>query len=147
MAAGESVVPTAAEREARWELFVRLAVSAATEDEARAVTSQALARLDPGLIWRDEPEIAPLGIRDGVWVVTLQPDLASLVAIEPDDAPTRCSFVSGAFGAGVLWTSRVSPRSKRLDWPPDIWSRRAGRDDVLLHPAVQAVLIWCGARG
>ena len=39
---------TPAEREAHWALTVRLAIDAAIEAEARAVTGQVLARLDRG---------------------------------------------------------------------------------------------------
>jgi hypothetical protein len=44
------------------------------------------------------------------------------------------------------WMSRDSRQGARWDWPPDIWNRQPGTDDVLLHPAVQAVMIWCRHR-
>jgi hypothetical protein len=99
----------AAEWEQRWELSLRLAIKAASEAEAQAITSH-------------------------------------LDGIEPDDAENRCRYVSHHFGPYVTWISRDSQREARWDWPPDIWNRQPGTDDVLLHPAVQAVMIWCRPR-
>ena len=143
---GESADPmTPAEREARWALSARLAVEAVSEAEARTILGQALARLDRELPLQGEPAIAPLRIRDGIWVATLKPDLTGLASVEPDDARNRCRYVSGHFAVGVTWMSRDTHHGVRWDWPPDIWSR-THQDDVLLHPAVQAVMIWCDAR-
>lgn len=136
---------TPAEREARWALSVRFAIEAASEAGARATLSQLLARLERELPVQDEPTITPLGRREGIWVATLMPDLTVLAAVEPDDATNRCRYVSSHFGVGIGWTSRDTERAARWDWPPDIWSR-SPEDDVLLHPAVQAVMILCEAR-
>jgi hypothetical protein len=135
---------TPAEREARWALLVRFAIEAASEAEARAILSQALTSLDRELPLQGEPTIAPLRIRDGIWVATLMPDLTVLASVEPDDAPNRCRYVSSHFGVDVTWMSRDAKQGARWDWPPDIWSRTL-QDDVLLHSAVQAVMIWCEA--
>jgi hypothetical protein len=134
---------TSAEREARWALSVRFAIGAASEAEARAILGQALASLDRELPLHGEPTIAPPRLRDGIWVATLIPDLTVLASVEPDDARNRCRYVSSHFGVGVTWMSRDTEHAARWDWPPDIWSRQPGQDDVLLHPAVQAVMIWC----
>ena len=95
---------------------------------------------------RGEPTIQPLGLRDAIWVATAEPDLTGLQSIEPDDAATRVRYVSSSFGTDVLWTVRATGRQAKWEWPPDIWSRRPGQDDVLLHPAVHAVIIWCEAK-
>jgi hypothetical protein len=95
---------------------------------------------------RGEPTIQPLGLRDAIWVATAEPDLIGLQSIEPDDAATRVRYVSSSFGTDVLWTVRATGRQAKWEWPPDIWSRRPGQDDVLLHPAVHAVIIWCEAK-
>jgi hypothetical protein len=143
---GESAgTMTPAEREARWALSVRFAIEAASEAEARVILGQVLARLDRELPLQGEPVISPLRLRDGIWVAMLMPDLTVLAAVEPDDATNRCRYVSSHFGVGVGWMLRDTERSARWDWPPDIWSR-SPEDDVLLHPAVQAVLILCEAR-
>lgn len=142
---GESAgAMTPAEREARWALSVRFALKAGSEAEARAILGQALARLDRELPLQGEPAITPLRLRDGIWVATLIPDLTVLASVEPDDAENRCRYVSSHFGVGVGWMSRDTERVARWDWPPDIWSR-SPEDDVLLHPAVQAVMILCEA--
>ena len=140
---GESAgTMTPAEREACWALSVRFAIQAASEAEARALLSQVLARLDRELPLLGEPTITPLRLRDGTWVATLMPDLTVLASVEPDDATNRCRYVSCHFGVGVGWMSRDTNRVVRWDWPPDIWSR-SPEDDILLHPAVQAVMILC----
>lgn len=135
-----------AERERRWDLVLRLAIEAASAAEARAITSQVLSRMRRELPLQGEPVITPLPARDGLWDATLRPDPALLEGIKPDDATNCCRYVSHHFGPDPLWISRVSGRQARWDWPPDIWSRQPGTDDVLLHPAVQAVMIWCRPR-
>jgi hypothetical protein len=137
---------TPAEREARWALLVRFAIEAPGEAEARAILDRALASLDRELPLAGEPTIAPLRIRDSIWVATLAPDLTVLASVEPDDARNRCRYVSSHFAVGVTWTSRGTQHGERWDWPPDIWSR-SHQDDALLHPAVQAVMITCEDQG
>ncbi len=147
MTAGDSAATmTPVEREAHWALSVRFAIAAASEAEARAITGQVLARLDRELPLQGDPAVAPLRLRDGIWVATLQPDLTVLSSVEPDNAENRCRYVASHFGVGVTWISREAHGGARWDWPPDIWSRQPGQDDVLLHPAVQAVMILCEAR-
>ena len=134
---------TPAEREVRWALSVRFAIEAASEAEAHAVLGQALDSLDPKLPLLGEPIIAPLRIRDGIWVATADIDVRPVARGE--NAESHCRYVAHHFRPHVLWTSRYTERSARWDWPPDIWSRTP-HDDVLLHPAVQAVMILCEAR-
>jgi hypothetical protein len=136
---------TPAEREAAWALSVRFAIEAASGAEARAIIGHALTSLDTELPLHGEPTVAPLRSRDDIWVATLIPDLTVLASVEPDDARNRCRYVSSHFGVGVTWMSRDTEHAARWDWPPDIWSRQPGPDDVLLHPAVQAVMILCEA--
>jgi hypothetical protein len=137
-----------AEREERWRLFVRFAIEAASEDEARSVLGQALAGLGPRISLRGEPVIRARYRRtpDNMWVADLEPDLTHLQEIDPDDAKTRCSFVVGHFPVGVTWAApRNTWREAKREWPPDIWQRQPGHDEVLLHPAVRAVMIYCAA--
>ena len=139
---------TPAQREALWRLHLRFAIEAATEDEARNVLGQALAGLHHELPLRGEPVIHPRQRRipDRIWVAELEPDLTHLPAIDPDDALTRCHFVAGHFPVGVTWSAPQSTeRAARREWPADIWTRQPG-DDVLLHPAVRAVMIFCLAQ-
>jgi hypothetical protein len=144
---GQPASPVApAEREAGWTLWVRFAIEAGSQQEVRVVTGQALAGLEMELPLRGEPTIQPLGLRDGIWVATAEPDLTGLQSIEPDDAATRVRYVCSRFGTDVLWTARATGHQAKWEWPPDIWSRRPGKDDVLLHPAVLAAIIWCEAK-
>ena len=139
---GSAGTMTPAEREARWTLSVRFAIEAASEAEARDILGRILARLDRELPLQGEPMMTPLRHRDGLWVATLMPDLTAMASVEPDDATNRCRYVTSHFGVGVGWTSRDTEHAARWDWPPDIWSR-SPEDEVLLHPAVQAVMILC----
>ena len=141
--------PAPAEREARWRLSVRFAIEAASEDGARAVLGRALARLEPGLALRGEPRVRPRDRRvpgDNIWVADLEPDLTGLQGIDPDDAKTRCTYVIGHFPGNVTWVAaRNTWREATREWPPAIWARQPGRNDVLLHPSVRAVLVFCTA--
>lgn len=136
---------TPAEREARWELRVHLAIQAAGEEEARTVLAYALAELQPELRLRDTPVIRPRHpIRDNVWVAVLEPDLTHLQVLEPDNAPTRCSFAMGLFPKVTGWTMPLNcEREARREWPPDIWHSQPEKEDAPLHPAVRAVMISC----
>ncbi len=121
---GESAgTMTPAAREACWALSVRFAIEAASEAEPRTILGDALASLDRELPLQGEPAIAPLRLRDGIWVATLTPDLTMLSSVEPDDARNRCRYVSSHFPMGVTWMSRDTKHGERWDWPPDIWSR------------------------
>jgi hypothetical protein len=140
---------TPAEREACWRLYVRFAIEAVSEDETRAVLGRALAQLKPELPLRGEPVVHPRHRRDpdDIWVAEAEPDLTHVQVIDPDDAKTRCRFVEGHFPGGVSWSLPQDTECEaRYEWPPDIWQRRPGQDDVLLHPAVRAVMISCTAK-
>ena len=146
---------TPAEREAHWSLRLLFALEAASENEARTILVHALAGvvmryvppgMQPGLPLRDEPVIVPRSQHrtDRIWIARLYPDLTHLPVIDPDDANTRCSFVMNCFPADAHWMAPQSgEHTARREWPPDIWNRQPGEDDVLLHPAVRAVMIYC----
>jgi hypothetical protein len=154
MTAGISSGPAAgtitpAEREARWTLYARFAIEAASEDEACTVLGQALARLKPELPLRGEPVIHPRHRRhpDDIWIAELAPDATHLEHIDPDDAKTRCRWVQGHFPGNVAWQlPKNGEREAKAEWPPDIWVRRSGPDDALLHPKLRAVMISCAAQ-
>jgi hypothetical protein len=134
------------EREARWDLTVHFAIQAADEEEARTILSHALAALRKDLRLRGAPVIRPRysQVRDDIWIAVLEPDLTPLLKIEPDNAPTRCSFVMGHFPINVEWVApQNTQREAKREWPPDISRRTPGTDDLLLHPAVRAVMILC----
>jgi hypothetical protein len=142
-------IPASAEQEARWRVYVRFAIEADSEAEALTVLRQALGMLKPDLPLRGEPVFHPRHRRnpDDIWVAELTPDLSHLEDIDPDDAKTRCRWVQGHFPVGVYWSlPQNTEREAKAEWPPDIWQRQPGRDDVLLHPKVRAVMIYCTAK-
>ncbi len=125
------------------------AIKAHSEADALAVLHQALGEMDPSLPLRGEPVIRPRHRRhpDNIWIAELTPDLARLERIDPDDAKTRCRWVQGHFPVGAYFVFPLTAeREAMAEWPPDIWQRQHGRDDVLLHPNVQAVRIHCAAK-
>ncbi len=136
-----------AEREARWQLRLLFAIDAADQDGACAVLGQALAGLD-GLRLLGEPAVRPRhrDAADRIWIAETRPDLTGLQEIDPDDAKTRCRFVTGFIPGDVTWAiPRRTEQEAAYEWPPGIWHRQHGDDDVLLHPAIRAVMIFCTA--
>jgi hypothetical protein len=126
------------DRTTGWTVQVRLAIEAASESEARAIGQAALAEI--GATVKDEPIAIPSST--GLWSVTALMDLSGLGTIEPDNAQTRLSFVSGRMPDKVTWVSHVKDEHQgTYEWPPRIWDRRPGADDQLLHPAIRAALI------
>lgn len=134
---------TPAEREAPWTVWARFLIKASSQGEARTIADSVIARMEASA--SGEPQIAAFRRRPGTWVVTAHMDLTTLPSLEPDDARTRLSYLSGGFGQ-VTWASRVTEREGRWDWPPDIWSREPGKDDVLVHPAVLAAILFASAK-
>ena len=146
MVADSPPVLSPAEREARWRVGVRFAIEAADVQEAGTVLGQVLAKLKPGMVLRGQPVIHPRhrSIPDGMWIADIQPGLAHLPVIDPDDARTRCSYLRNHFPMGVTWTVPVNAEHEaRCEWPQQIWQREPGTDDLLLHPALRAVMIFC----
>lgn len=128
---------------------MRFAIEADSEAEALTVLRQALGGMEPNLPLRGKPILRPRHHRhlDSIWIAELTPDLARLEHIEPDDAKTRCRWVQDHFPLGVNFTFPQNTECEAVaEWPPNIWLRQPGRDDVLLHPAVRAVMIFCAAK-
>jgi hypothetical protein len=133
---------TPSEREAHWRLYLRFAIEADDEDEARAVVTNALGQLNPPLPLRGEPWVHP---HYNIWTADVEPDLTHLQSIDPDDAKTRCRMVEMHIPGDVITWSlpQNTERVAKHEWPPDIWQKQPGRDDLLLHPAIRAVQIYC----
>jgi hypothetical protein len=129
--------------QASWQAWIRLAIGADSRDDALAIAAVALRQRK--LVTRSEPIVAQLP--EGSWAVHTDLDLTAIApTFEPDTAHTRAIVLSGLIGEGpVSWGIRESPDHCKLEWPPDIWSRRPGRDDSLLHPAVRALIVWVSA--
>jgi hypothetical protein len=119
-----------------WTVWVRFAIDSATEKDAHAVWDAILDDMDVRLA--GEPDWAQA---NGMRTVTAQLDLSHLASLEPDNARTRLSYVSGRLPEQVSWASRVNDQEGSLSWPPEFWDRRPGADDQLLHPAVRAAMI------
>jgi hypothetical protein len=127
------------DRTAAWTVQVRLAIEAGSESAARGIAQAALAKI--GTTVEEEP-IAILS-SPGLWSVTAHMDLSGLGTIEPDNAQTRLSYVSGRIPDKVTWISRVNDEHQgTYEWPPRIWDRRPGADDQLLDPAIRGALIY-----
>jgi hypothetical protein len=127
---------------------VRIAIRAANESEARAVLGDALAALGKELPLRAAPVIGRRrqGTDDDIWIAVLEPDLTHLRVIDPDNAPTRCSLMMNYFPVDTQWmVPQNIEREAKREWPPEIWATEPG-NDVLLHPAVRAVMIFCKDR-
>lgn len=127
----------------KWQPSVLFAIATASEREARAVLGQALAALDEQLPVRGDPVIPRHRQPDRLWVATLRPDLTHLREIEPDDAPTRCTYLTDLFPGGVTWAvPRETTREPGTNGRPAsgigssaqmacCCTRRSGRPDLL----------------
>jgi DNA-binding phage protein len=122
-----------------WSAWARFAIEADGEQEARTIANGVLEQMKVA---------AAIGARTGpfpagLWTVTADVDLSG-VHVEPDDAMTRVHYMIRHLGE-VTWTSREHGRQATMSWPPDIWARRPGADDVLGHPAIRAAVFWVSA--
>jgi hypothetical protein len=120
-----------------WSARVAFAMEAGSEQEARAIADGVLDQMGNTAAVR-ELQAGP--VPEGLWTVNADIDLAG-INFEPDNAETRLSYLVGELGE-VTWTSRITERQGTFQWPPDVWSRQPGRDDVLGHPAIRAARIW-----
>jgi DNA-binding phage protein len=125
-----------------WSAWARFAMEAEDEPEAMAIAEAVLEQMKVAATIG--PGTGPFP--DGLWTVTADVDLSG-VEVNPDDAMTRACYMIRQLGE-LTWTSREHGREATLSWPPDIWSRRPGADDVLGHPAIRAAVFWvCAGEG
>jgi hypothetical protein len=115
-------------------------MEASDEQEARAIAGSVLDQMNVADAI-SQTQAAP--IPEGLWTVNADLDLAG-ERFEPDDAQTRLSYLTDHL-EGVTWVGRVSDRQGGYSWPPDLWSRQPGQDDVLVHPAIRAAKVWVTA--
>jgi hypothetical protein len=125
-----------------WSAWVRFAMEAGSEQEARSIAAGVLDQM--GVTATIGREVGP--VPEGLWTVTADVDLSD-VQFEPDDAQTRATYITSITGhlGEVTWTGRAKDHQYRMQWPPDIWSRRPGADDMLGHPAIRAAVIYVWA--
>jgi hypothetical protein len=124
-----------------WSAWARFAIEADDEREARTIADGVLEQMK--VVAAVGPGTGPLP--GGLWTVTADVDLSG-VQVEPDDAMTRVHYMIRHLGE-VTWTSRERGHQATMSWPPDVWSRRPGADDVLGHPAIRAAVFWVSAGG
>jgi len=124
-----------------WSAGVMFAIDAGSEQEARAIAGAVLGEMGvTATILGDRTGPVP----EGLWTVTADVDLGN-VTVEPDSAENRLSYLARNL-EGVTWVSKTTEDIRAVrQWPPDIWGRQAGADDVLVHPAIRAVRIWASA--
>ena len=124
-----------------WSAGVMLAIDAGSEEEARAIAGTVLNQMGvTATIVGDRTGPVP----EGLWTVTADVDLGN-VTVEPDNAENRLSYMTRDL-EGVTWVSKATVDSRAVrQWPPDVWGRQAGADDVMVHPAIRAVRIWASA--
>lgn len=119
-----------------WRAEVFIGILAGTEPEALAVATRSFDAVDIPL---------KRGItvsRHGVarWIACAEVDISEL-AMDPDNAETRLSYISGHFPDSIIWTSRISYSRGRLDWPPSFWDVHSAEDEFLLESSIRAVAI------
>jgi hypothetical protein len=123
-----------------WSGWAMFAIDAGSEQEARTIARGVLDQMDV------EATISPERtgpVPDGLWTVTAEIGLNG-VRVEPDEPQNRVSYLVRNL-PGVTWESRDRERQALRQWPPDVWSRQPGHDDVLGHPAIRAARIWVSA--
>lgn len=119
-----------------WSAEIRLGILAEAEGAAAASAARSFDSI--GIPLSQEITVFQHGIDR--WIARAELDIAGL-AMEPDNAQTRLSYISGHFPEDVLWSSRITDYRGSLDWPPNFWDRRSAEDDFLLEPSVRAVAI------
>ena len=124
-----------------WSAGVMFAIDAGSGQEARAIAGAVLNEMGvTATILGDRTGPVP----EGLWTVTADVDLGN-VTVEPDNAENRLSYLARNL-EGVTWVSKTTEDIRAVrQWPPDIWGRQAGADDVMVHPAIRAVRIWASA--
>jgi hypothetical protein len=128
-----------------WSATVTFAVEAGSEHEASAIARGVLDQMGgPTAISGAMPgtgqESGPIPER--LWTVAADFDLSGM-QVEADDMEAFSDLRGDLRGAA--WTGRVKDRQGGWDWPPSIWARRPGADDVLGHPAIRAARIRVSA--
>jgi hypothetical protein len=124
-----------------WSAGVMFAIDAGSEQEARAIAGAVLDQMGgTATILGDRTGPVP----EGLWTVTADVDFGN-VTVEPDNAENRLSYLALNL-EGVTWVSKTTGDNRTVrQWPPDVWGRQPGADDVLVHPAIRAVRIWVSA--
>lgn len=121
-----------------WSAGVMFAIDAASEQEAKAIAGTVLGQMGISATIRDD-RTGP--VPEGLWTVTADADLSEMT-FEPDNAESRISYLTRNLEL-VKWVSGPAGDRRRVwHWPPDVWNREPGKDDVMAHPAIRAAQVW-----
>lgn len=125
---------------APWDVVVKIAVEAASEAEARSIvdlvvdTMEITAASSPPFVQFD----------DGTWATEIHVEQPTYEHTEA--ALNVLSSATSNLGS-VTWRGGTdtpfdpdSACSAQLDWPPSCWTV-AGRKEILVHPAVRAMML------
>jgi hypothetical protein len=126
----------------RWDVVVKVAVEAATEAEARVIADLVIGTM--GVATDSPPPFVQFD--DGTWATEIHVDESTFEHIEPSNALSVLSTLTANLGP-VSWRGVTdtpfdpdSARAAQVDWPPSYWAL-AGRKEMVLHPAVRAILL------
>jgi hypothetical protein len=126
----------------RWDVVVKIAVEAATEAEARSIVDLVIDTMR--IATASSPPLVQFD--DGTWATEIHVDEPTYEDVEPNNALSVLSSVKANLGP-VSWRGATdtpfdpdSARSAQLDWPPSYWAL-AGRKEMVVHPAVRAMLL------
>jgi DNA-binding phage protein len=127
-----------------WSGTVTFAVEAGSEQEASAIARSVLDQMGaPAAISGAVPGPGQDGpVPERLWTVAADFDLSGM-QVEPDGVEAFSDLRGDLSGA--TWTGRMKDRQGWWEWPPSIWARRPGADDVLGHPAIRAARIRVSA--
>jgi hypothetical protein len=121
---------------------VKIAVEAATEAEARSIVDLVTDTMRIATV--SSPPLVQFD--DGTWATEIHVDEPTYEDVEPNNALSVLSSVKANLGP-VSWRGATdtpfdpdSARAAQLDWPPSYWAL-AGRKEMVVHPAVRAMLL------
>jgi len=120
-----------------WSAGVMFAIDADGEQEARAVAGTVLDQMEVTATIRDD-RTGP--VPEGLWTVTADVDLSNVTS--SPTARRTASLTWRATLERVKWVGTATAGNRAVsEWPPNVWAREPGADDVLAHPAIRAARI------
>jgi hypothetical protein len=126
----------------RWGVVVKIAVEAATEAEARSIVDLVIDTMR--IATANSPPLVRFD--DGTWATEIHVDELAYEDVESDNALSVLSSLTANLGP-VSWRGATdtpfnpdSARAAQIEWPPSYWAL-AGRKEMVVHPAVRAMLL------
>jgi hypothetical protein len=139
--------------ETGWEIVIRIAVRAASEMHARPIVEAVLRAMavtdaDRGI---DVASGAFAQMEDGSWAAEIRIEDSQPAVPGQDDPMSVLSYRTVNLGP-VTWRSGTAPPGQpasadfgQMEWPAGYWAV-AGRPEILVDPAVRAVLLQARRR-